>query len=218
MSDFVFYMLKSYSILIGYCNGARGGNQIPPTGHAPSALALAESHQKSWNFMPFSKALSFQNWPKATTKHKKSDTEIIRIPTSVKSWFLQYISYQMLDFKASDIQIQDPEIIKTRDMETSTKQIHMLLQSWLKTLKMQSRSPLKLERHPSLEPKVSLLVFPSAPGSLDGPPGVPKLTTSTPQFTVNCKTRHIGTTSGHQRTSTNFSKNLDTSTKNNKPK
>ena len=39
-----------------------------------------------------------------------------------------------------------------------------------KAFKTRFRIPPKIDRDPSLDPKISLLVLPSAPGSLDGTP------------------------------------------------
>ena len=105
--DDVFCMLKSYSILFGYCNGVQGRTKLPRTGERCSALGplrrVIENHQIS-NLSPRrQKSPKLLSQPK---KNKKNDTQIHGIPIYVKKWFVQHASHQMLDFDASDLQIQ----------------------------------------------------------------------------------------------------------------
>ncbi len=74
----------------------------------------------------------------------------------------------------------------------------MLVQGARKTLKMGSRNPTKMHKNPSLDPKVSFLVLPGAPGSPHVPQGakvealglpndrlwVPKVTVSVSKMSV----------------------------------
>jgi hypothetical protein len=102
---------------------------------------------------------------------KSNYIEIIRISTFVKSWLLQHISHQMLVFRLPNVQIQSPKSFKKVTWKQAWKKTHILVQGTRKALKMDSRNQPQIYKNPSLDPKVSFLVLPGAPGSPQGPPG-----------------------------------------------
>ena len=65
----------------------------------------------------------------------------------------------------------DPKINTKCDLETSITKTLSLVQVSQKALKKGSRNPPKIDKNPSLDPKVSFLLLPGAPGSAPGPPG-----------------------------------------------
>ena len=85
--------------------------------------------------------------------------------------FLQPFSHQMLVLWSPDIQIQSPESFKKVTWKQAWKKPPILVQGNRKALKMGTRHQRKSDKNPSLDPKVSFLEPPGAPGSSHGPPG-----------------------------------------------
>ena len=195
--------------------------------HHPAMVAqLRDPPGKPLKIMKFQACLqatkSHQNWSQSHRKPCKNDTKIDIIPTYVKSWFLQYFLHQILDSGAPDTQSRTPKSLKNVTCKHACQKTQLLFKSWPKTSKWRPRNPSKIDRNPSLDPKVPLRVLPSPPASLDGPQGAkldatsmpndtfwaPNLTESAPTFSVNLKTRDVETASRHQRASIHFSRDI----------
>ena len=105
------------------------------------------------------------------------------IPTYVKIKFFQYIPSQMLDSGTPDIQIQTPKSFKNMTCKHACQKTQLLFQSWPKTFDWRPEIPPKSTEIQACNPKVSFLVLPSPPASLDGPQGAKVHATSIPNDT-----------------------------------
>ena len=112
-----------------------------------------------------------KNWSQDHPKSSEIDLEIIRIPISVKTCFLQHLPHQMLVYEAPGVQIQTPKSFKKVTWKQAWKKDTYLDPSDPKNLKTGSRNQPKIDENPSLDPNVSFLEAPGAPGSSHGPPG-----------------------------------------------
>ena len=116
-----------------------------------------------------SKIIMFQACPQATKSHQncsrshrkpcKNDTKIDIIPTSVKSWFLQYLPHQMLDSGAPDVQIKTPKSLKNVTCKHACQKTQFVFQSWPKTPKWRPRNPSKIDRNLSCQKTESTIVL-----------------------------------------------------------
>jgi hypothetical protein len=56
--------------------------------------------------------INHTNWSQDHPKSSEIDPKIMRIPTSVKTWFLQHLSHQILVSEAPGVQIQTSKSFK----------------------------------------------------------------------------------------------------------
>ena len=84
--DIVFCMLKSFSKLFGYCNGAQGPAKIPPPSHGPSAPGPPGKPSKVMKFQACPQGTkSHQNSSQSHKKACKNGTDINRIPSYARN-------------------------------------------------------------------------------------------------------------------------------------
>ena len=125
---------------------------------------------------PVSMAARIRKVAPSTLKALKMYPKIKRIQTSGKSWFWQPFLHQMLVSGAPDVQIQTLKSFTKVSCKQAWKGIQMLVQGPRKTLKwdpgIHPKSIQIQAWSPGLDPKISFLVLPGAPGSSHGPPGL----------------------------------------------
>ena len=136
------------------------GAHLPSSGHVASAPGPLGKPSKIMLFQDWPQATkSHQNWSQSHRKPCKDDTKNKIIPTYVKSCFLQYLPYQMLDSGAPDIQIQTPKSLKNVTCKHACQKTQLLCQRWPKTSKWRSRNPSKIKRNLSCQKTESTIVL-----------------------------------------------------------
>ena len=126
------------------------------------------------NFKPVSEAPKLMKIAaKPSGKHAKNDLKVNRIPTPAKSWLLHTISHQTPAFPTLHDQIQTRKSQQKESTNKHGKQAQVFFfQSAGKVHKTESRHLPKIDKNPTPDAKVSLLLFlwpPRVPPSCPNP-------------------------------------------------